>query len=242
MQMTDAGRKYAGMITRAQPWHTGHQRYLEQMAAEGLQPVIFLGSSNADRDRRTNPFNIAERTAIIRRAAERVHYPDGSPVEPIFVPVFDFERGLHEKPFQEDGEKLVPLNRKWFAQFTHFFEENGINPADFTLFYAAKEKDKKNYVFNSYELPIPDRIIARNEDLSYTFTLFGVTRREVPLTDENATDIRAEFEGRQHFLVPGCERLIKEMLALEREKNAEYDGQDISEEAFAADPLQVLSN
>ncbi|HTK83577.1 MAG TPA: NAD-dependent epimerase/dehydratase family protein [Patescibacteria group bacterium] len=239
--MTDAGRKYAGMITRAQPWHTGHQRYLEQMAAEGLQPVIFLGTSNADRNRDSNPFTTDERIAIIRRAAEQVHYPDGAPVAPIFVPVYDFERGPHEKPFFEDGEKLVPLNRKWFAQFTRFFDENGIDPNDFTLFYAAKGKDKKNYIFSSYEMPtMSGRVIARNEDLSYAFGLLGVTRREIPLTEENATDIRAEFEGRQHFLVPGCDRLIREILDVERRKNAEYDDRYISDESFAADPLQVL--
>lgn len=239
--MTEAGRKYAGMITRAQPWHTGHQRYLEQMASEGLRPVIFLGTSNADRNRDSNPFTTDERIAIIRRAAEHVHYPDGSPVEPLFVPIYDFERTLHERPYHENGEKLVPLNRKWFAQFTTFFDENGIDPADFTLFYAAKDKDKKNYVFSSYEMPtLSDRVIARNEDLSYAFTLLGVTRREIPLTEENATDIRAAFDGRQHFLVPRCDRLIKEMLAVERQKNAEYDGRDISDESFADNPLQVL--
>src|ERR1700757_2260252 len=97
--MPDTERKYAGFITRAQPWHTGHQKYLEEMAAANLQPVIFLGSSNADRNRDSNPFNLAERTAIIHQACENLRYPDGPPVAPIYVPIFDHERTLHEKPY-----------------------------------------------------------------------------------------------------------------------------------------------
>jgi nucleoside-diphosphate-sugar epimerase/nicotinamide mononucleotide adenylyltransferase len=239
--MTDNKSKYSGFITRAQPWHTGHQRYLEEMAAEGHRPVIFLGSSNADRNRAGNPFNTDERIAIISRACENLRYPDGAQVEPIFVPIYDYPRGPAEKPYEENGEKLVPPNSQWFAQFTKFFADNNIAPEDFTLYYAAKDKDKKNYVFYPRDLPgVTEKLIVRNEDLSYAFTLLGVKRRRVELTDENATDIRQDFHGKKHFLVDGCDDVIRDILAREREKNADSDGSDISDESFDADPLQVL--
>ncbi len=241
--MAEDKRKYSGFIVRAQPWHTGHQRYLEEMAAEGRQPVIFLGSSNADRNRTGNPFSTDERIAIIKKACEKLHYPNGKKVAPIFVPIFDFPRGPAEKPYEENGEKLVPPNSKWFAQFTKFFADNNITPEDFTLYYAAKDKDKKNYVFYPRDLPgITEKLIVRNEDLSYAFTLLGVQRRQVALTDENATDIRENLHGKKHFLVDGCDDVIRDILSRERARNAEYDGKDISDEAFNAEPMQVLQH
>ena len=239
--MTEDKRKYSGFIVRGQPWHTGHQRYLEEMAAEGHQPVLFLGSSNADRNRTSNPFSTNERIAIITKACEKLRYPDGKKVAPIFVPIYDFPRGPAEKPYQENGEKLVPPNSKWFAQFTKFFIDNNIAPEDFTLYYAAKDKDKKNYVFYPRDLPgVTEKLVVRDEDLSYAFTLLGVKRRQVELTDENATDIRENLHGKKHFLVDGCDDVIRDILARERTKNADYDGRDITDEAFDADPMQVL--
>lgn len=242
-------QQYAGFIARAQPWHQGHQNVLAEMVAENFQPVIFLGSCNADRNSEKNPFTFAERVQIIEKACEQLRYADGRTVKPIFVPVYDHERTAEEKPFFEGGEKRVPLNSAWFAEFVDFFKESGIRPDQFTLFYSAKDQDTKNYVFEpfydvggtKFSFPgLTGKTVFADEDLSLAFKLYGAKRREMPVTAENATDIRVDFSGNKALLVPGTAEVIDGILKTERAKNAAYDGQDITDEAFAAEPLQVL--
>ncbi len=244
-------QRYAGFIARAQPWHNGHQNVLADMVAEGFQPVIFLGSSNADRNPDKNPFTFAERVRIIEKACEQLRHPDGRTVKPIFVPVYDHERTPAEKPYMENGEKRVPLNAAWFGEFVNFFEKSGIRPDQFTLFYSAKNQDRKNYVIEpsysaggtEFSFPgITAKTVFPAEDLSLAFELYGAKRREAPVTAENATDIRTDFTHTRELLVPGTAEVIDEILREERAKNALYDGKDMSDEAFAADPLQVLKH
>ncbi|MCB1841153.1 MAG: hypothetical protein KDI61_12970, partial [Alphaproteobacteria bacterium] len=68
-------QQYAGFIARAQPWHTGHQNVLAEMVEQGFQPVIFLGSCNADANRDKNPFTFAERVQIIEEACKQLRHP-----------------------------------------------------------------------------------------------------------------------------------------------------------------------
>lgn len=242
-------QQYAGFIARAQPWHNGHQNVLAEMVAENYQPVIFLGSCNAGRNAGKNPFTFAERVQIIEKACERLRYADGRTVKPIFVPVYDHERPPEEKPYFEGGEKRVPLNAAWFGEFVNFFEESGIAPEHFTLFYSAKDQDRKNYVFEpayniegaAFSFPgLTGRTAFPGEDLSLAFRLYGAKRREMPVSQENATDIRFDYTANKDMLVPGTAEVIDGILKRERAKNAAYDGQDIADESFAADPLQVL--
>ena len=244
-------QQYAGFIARAQPWHTGHQNVLAEMVEQGFQPVIFLGSCNADANRDKNPFTFAERVQIIEEACKQLRHPDGRSVKPIFVPLYDHDRPAAEKPYMEDGEKRVPLNSAWFAEFVDFFDKSGIKPEQFTLFYSAKDQDRKNYVFDpSYSVDgtefsfpgVTQKTIFPNEDLSLAFELLGAKRREMPVTEENATDIRLDFINKSDLLVDGTPEIIAEILNAERAKNAAFDGQDISREDFLADPLQVLKH
>ena len=242
-------QRYAGFIARAQPWHNGHQNVLADMVADGFQPVIFLGSCNADRNPDKNPFTFAERVSIIEKACEQLRHPDGRTVKPIFVPIYDHERTPEEKPYMEGGDKRVPLNSAWFAEFVDFFDKSGIKPEQFTLFYSAKDQDRKNYIIYPFYAAkgkefsfdgITQTRVFPAEDLSLAFELYGAKRKEAPVTAENATDIRTDYAQTRSLLVPGTAELIDEILLTERKKNVVYDGQDISDADFAADPLQVL--
>lgn len=244
-------RKYAGFIARAQPWHEGHQNVLSEIVEQGFQPVIFLGSCNADADKNKNPFTFAERVQIIEKACKQLSLANGRTVKPIFVAMYDHNRPDSEKPYMEGNEKRVPLNSAWFNQFVNFFEQSGIKPEQFTLFYSVKDQDRKNYVFKptysvgktDFSFPgITQKTVFPNEDLSLAFDLLGAKRKKMPVTEENATDIRLDFINNSDMLVEGTSEVIAEILKAERAKNAAYDGRDISDETFLADPLQVLKH
>ena len=243
-------REFAGLIGRFQPWHLGHQGVLEDMVAQGYQPILFLGSSNADADREKNPFTFQEREQIIHKACHDLRYPDGSEVVPVCVPIYDHVRGPDEKPYFDGDEKRVPLNTKWFAQFVDFFEEHHIEPEQFTLFYSAKDQDRKNYVFdkeysvNGRTLTLPnvsdDGTVFEGEDLSLTFELLGAKRHELPVTYENATDVRLNYEASTDLLVPGTKEVIDAVIFGARLQNDVYDGEPLPQDVFEQDPMQVL--
>lgn len=245
-------REYAGLIGRFQPWHRGHQAMLEEIVAQGYQPILFMGSCNATRDFENNPFSFAERVRIIDTASKKLRYQDGSPVVPICVPIYDTPRNPEEKPYMEAGKKLVPLNTSWFAQFVDFFESSGISPDNFTLFYSAKDKDKKNYVFQrlnkigdtqfSFSALVHDKSIFESEDLSLAFKLFGTKRYQLPVTSENATDIRLDFLQYKHFLVPGTLEVIEQIISEEQAKNLVFDGQNVAETNLIDNALSILQH
>lgn len=235
-------KKYAGFIGRFQPWHKGHQRVLAQMVAEGFRPIVFIGSCNADRDTDANPFSFEERVSIIKRACKELRDSEGNPVAPIFVPVFDYPRMDHEKPYYQGEQKIVPLNSRWFAQFKTFLKENNIRPEDFTLFYSSKKEDRKNYSFQEPSLfpGMDERRIFRNEDLSCAFEFLGCQRKEIAVSQENARTIRQSFNENADLLVAGTKEIIDEIVAEENRKNAAYD--DVSASAIQGNPLAVLAH
>lgn len=243
-------REFAGLIGRFQPWHSGHQGVLKEMVAKGFQPILFLGSSNADADREKNPLTFQEREQIIHKACHGLRYPDGGTVVPVCVPIYDHVRGPDEKPYFDGDEKRVPLNTKWFAQFVDFFDEYHIDPEKFTLFHSVKDQDRKNYVFDkeysiggkTLTLPnVPeDGTIFEGEDLSLAFELLGAKRCELPVTYENASDVRMDYEASTALLVPGTKEVIDMAIFGARLQNDVYDGEPMPQDVFEQDPMQAL--
>lgn len=57
--------KYGIFIGRFQPFHIGHEAAIHEIIADGLKPVICIGSTNKQDSR--NPFTYSQRRDMIRR-------------------------------------------------------------------------------------------------------------------------------------------------------------------------------
>jgi len=60
-------QKIGVFIGRFQPFHLGHQSVVYEIIADGLKPVIVIGSANAPKSSR-NPYSVAERRQMIEES------------------------------------------------------------------------------------------------------------------------------------------------------------------------------
>ena len=63
-------KKYAVIIGRFQPFHTGHQYLIDHAKEQGLTPIILIGSANKADSK--NPFSIHQRHTMIRLSNPRL--------------------------------------------------------------------------------------------------------------------------------------------------------------------------
>ena len=78
-------KKYGILIGRFQPLHLAHQSIINEILHDGLIPIIFIGSSDADKSEK-NPFSYIER-------AQMIHEVYGNQV--VTLPLPDFNRDEH---------------------------------------------------------------------------------------------------------------------------------------------------
>lgn len=73
------------LIGRFQPFHSGHRRLVEHIAADVDELVVCIGSADASHTRR-NPFTAGERVMMVRKTLEQYDITD------YVVPIEDMDR------------------------------------------------------------------------------------------------------------------------------------------------------
>ncbi|RLA71315.1 MAG: hypothetical protein DRG30_08620 [Epsilonproteobacteria bacterium] len=61
--------KYGIVLMRAQPLHKGHQHIIDKIIADGLEPIVLLGSAN--KSDKKNPYHPLQRIEMVKLV-----YPD----------------------------------------------------------------------------------------------------------------------------------------------------------------------
>ena len=187
-------KKFGLMIGRFQPFHRGHQEIINEILLEGLTPIIFLGSSNEDRDKLKNPLTYAQRKELIRLVYSNV------PI--IFVCGIDYENWT-----------------EWFESVIYDLEETLFKEIDYegrikddiTLFSHNKETDRCTFRYGNklYKNTFYTDIF-RDEKFKIKEVQF-VKRDDVKI-DANARDIRTNIEGLRHLLDARVYFKLKEWL------------------------------
>lgn len=233
IQQVIGGRKIAGFIGRFQPWHTGHNRILNEMVKCGYQPLLFLGTSNRKRNILKNPFTFAERVEIILEASTSLYYSNGEKVNLLFFPIFDLPKHQSAQPYlDKNNRKICHFNTAWFKQFIDMFDSNGITPNNFHLFYSIKPEDRLNYFLKPFyqigettitlETDIPR--IYYDSHLADWFRLYGCIMNEIKHDyHKPATCIRDDLALNNNYLVANTFRTIQKIIEREKVLNAQYD-------------------
>ena len=107
--------KYGVIFGRFQPFHLGHQMYINEIVSNGFIPVIFIGSVNKNDEK--NPLTFSQRKILIDAV-----YPN---VEKIIIPLNDH------------------LNwDNWFKEIENKLKKISEKKNEFLFFYYNKEKDR----------------------------------------------------------------------------------------------------
>ena len=122
MHNTDKqNQQYGLFIGRFQPFHKKHQEIIDTIIADGLKPIIVIGSTGKNRDLERNPLTFFQRIEIIR----------------MVIPI-----PLHNFVAIEDINDC----EAWYAKFNSLVK---INKSKTLIYYHMKEKDLITFTYGS---------------------------------------------------------------------------------------------
>jgi len=129
-------KKYGVLIGRFQPLTLAHQKIIETIKKQNLEPVIIVGSKNKINDK--NPLSFKQRKKMIKRV-----YPDLKVI------------GLED--FYDWDE--------WFANVEKVFNQFSKNPKEEIVFFThLKPEDKQDFIFKNETFYYENyQVIFKNE-------------------------------------------------------------------------------
>lgn len=165
------------LISRAQPWHNGHQEISKYALSKADTLLILVGSINKARDVK-NPFTFDERKSMIEKSVQ---------------PILDeyLSKGIEKKLIILGVEDNLYNNNKWLFQVQQLIEKN-INPNN-SVYLTGYEKDssssylkyfpqwKKDFYYKHFNLVNATDIRADFFDCDYQ--LFDKTKFEFSIPE-----------------------------------------------------------
>lgn len=185
---TKSGPKYGLVLGRFQPFHIAHEAIIHEVIADGLEPIIILGSSNVINER--NPYTFSQRMDMIKTV-----FPN---IVTLAVP---------DSNDWDMWYKNIEFNLRCFINdVTEIEMASELDKLDVVWYINNKEKDRTYFEFNGK--------LYNNQFYSQIFKDLGYTVKEATYPsnlrlDINATDIRNNLETHRHFLDARVYKYIK---------------------------------
>lgn len=174
--------KYGLVLGRFQPFHVAHEAIVHEVMADGLTPIVLIGSSNVLNER--NPFTLSQREEMIHKVFPEI----------TVVPISDNEHDWDT----------------WFKAL-YWELRNSLGQLDnsqLVWYINNKEKDRTYFEFKGklYNNQFYTQVFT---DLG--FKVKESTYGKLLGLDINATDIRNNMEAHKHYLDARVYKYIQEI-------------------------------
>lgn len=182
-----ADKKYGVLLGRFQPFHLGHGAIVDEIIADGLEPVIIIGSADK-RGTEKNPLGWGVREDIIAPFLIRACSAGGNYS---LIPIIDDDNW-----------------NEWWGSIWDELDLEGISLDECVFYINEKEQDR----IPEYTIRSKTYVNAHYTDF---YKDIGIDTKQVTYPELrginiSATDIRKDLESHKHFLHGSTYRYIKD--------------------------------
>lgn len=122
--MPSATKKFGAVVMRAQPFHKGHQFIVDQIIADGLEPIVILGSVQSKITSK-NPYTYLQRKIMVGKVYPRIHI-----------------MGIKDYYSYDEWLDQLQANLDYCTQR---------NPQNVTMYLNEKEEDLHDFTFQDVD-------------------------------------------------------------------------------------------
>lgn len=177
--------KFGLFLGRMQPFHKGHQEIINEILLDKKIPIVVLGSSNLDRDKKKNPLTYAQRKELIQLV-----YPN---IPMIFVRNMDFDSW--DTWFDQLWDDVLFTLEKEIDYLGNLEDLK----KELVIYYHNKEVDRTDFCFkgNLFKKTFYTDIFEKE---GFNTRRIKFVNRDDIVIKSNARDIRKNIEMMKHLL------------------------------------------